>query len=122
MTVIPLVLLICPHLALAVAWIIGARIPAKFQPPRWRSTLLFAGLVAVSLNIVVFWTYVISLNSQGTNLEWWKGRDKFESVADPLIVFALLAAIVGKGRARVLTGCAAVFGYLMWVVGHIGIL
>jgi hypothetical protein len=40
----------------------------------------------------------------------------------PLIVFALLAAIVGKGRARVLTGCAAVFGYLMWVVGHIGIL
>jgi hypothetical protein len=122
MTLIPLILFVCPHIALAVAWFIWARTPAKFQPPKWRSILLFAGLVAVSLNIVNVWAYVIWLNSQGNNLEWWKGRDKFESVSNPLIVFALLAAILGKGRARALTGCAAVFGYLVWVIAHIGIL
>jgi hypothetical protein len=53
---------------------------------------------------------------------WWKGRDEFELISNFLIGFALLAAVIGKGRGRVALFFAAVTGHLIWVVGHVGIL
>ena len=122
MDAIALVLIVTPHIALGVAWVFWGRSPVKFKHPRSQTILLFVGLLASSLNIVVFWTYVNWLRFQQNNSSWWKGRDNFEVVSDFLIVFAVLAAIFGKGRARLPLLVAAVMGWFIWVMGHIGIL
>jgi len=124
MNVILLSLLVAPHLALGIAWAFWARTPSpsRFQPPRWRTILLFSGLLSCSLNIAIFWVYLIWLNSRQPDLSWWKGRDSFEAVCDFLVGFGLIAAVFGKGRGRLFLGVAAVTGYLLWVTGHIGIL
>ena len=110
-----LVLIVTPHIALGVAWVYWGRSPAKFEQPRWQTILLFVGLLACSLNIVVFWVYVNWLRFRQNDRSWWKGRDNFEVVSDCLIVFALAAAIFGKGRARLLLLVAAVLGWFIWV-------
>ena len=117
-----MVLIATPHIALGVAWVFWGRSPAKFENPKWQSRLVFAGLLACSLNIVVFWTYVNWMRFQQNNSSWWKGRDNFEVVSDFLVVFAAMAAIFGKGRARLPLLVAAGMGWFIWVVGHIGIL
>src|SRR5882672_5505197 len=94
----------------------------KISTPRWRTILLFSGLLSCSLNIAIFWVYLIWLNSRQPDLSWWKGRDSFEAVCDFLVGFGLIAAVFGKGRGRLFLGVAAVTGYLLWVTGHIGIL
>jgi hypothetical protein len=115
-------LLVAPHLALAIAWAFWLRSRSRFQSPKWRTTLLFAGLLACSLNIAIFWVYLIWLSFHKAGLSWWKGRDHFEAVCDFLIYLALTSAVFGKGRARLPVAIAAVTGFLLWVTGHIGIL
>ncbi len=51
-----------------------------------------------------------------------EGRDKFEGVSKFLVGFALLAAGFGRGRPRSILSIAAVTGYLVWIIGHVGIL
>jgi len=122
MSAILLLLIIGPHIALGTAWVSWGLSPLRFQPPRWRTILLFSGLLACSLNIAIFWAYVIWLRFHQTDPSWWKGRDNFEGICDFLIGFGLLAAVFGKGRARPPVFIAAVTGFLMWVIGHVGIL
>jgi len=119
---IVLALIVIPHIALGVAWVFWGRSPGKFEHPWWQTSLLFAGLLACSLNIIVFWASVNWLRLRQNDLSWWKGRDNFEAVSDFLIVFALVAAICGKGRARLPLLVAAVLGWFIWVTGHLGIL
>jgi hypothetical protein len=118
---IVLVLIVIPHIALGVAWVYWGRCPGKFEDPWWQTSLLFAGLLGCSLNIVLFWAYVNWLRLHNTDPSGWKGRDNFEVVSDFLIVFALVAAICEKGRARPPLLVAAVFGWFIWVTGHLGI-
>ena len=124
MNAILLVLLAAPHIVLGTAWVTWARSPQKFPQPRWRSTLLFSGVLACSLNLCVFWAYVVWLRSHQTDMLWWKGRDEFELVSNFLTGFAVFAVAIGKGREAVagLVFFAAVTGYLIWVVGHVGVL
>ena len=119
---IALVLIIAPHIALGGAWVYWGRSPGRFAHPRWQTILLFAGLLACSLNIVVFWTYVNWLRFHQNDLSWWKGRNDFEVVSDFLIVFVLVAAIFGKGRAQLPVLVAGVMGWFIWMIGHVGIL
>ncbi|HEY2459420.1 MAG TPA: hypothetical protein VGI16_01365 [Candidatus Acidoferrum sp.] len=105
-----------------MAWVLWGRAPEKFVAPLWRSRFLFLGLVASSLNLVVFWVYVTWLRLHHTDHFWWQVHDRFEFISDCLIGFAILAAVLGKGRGRIAMGCAAVTAYFIWVVGHIGIL
>lgn len=120
--VILLSLLVVPHLALGIAWVFWVRSPSRWQPPKWRSTLLFSDLLACSINIAVFWIYLTWLNAHKTDLSWWKGRDIFEGVSDFLVCLALTSAVFGKGRARLPVAIAAVTGFLLWVTSHIAIL
>ena len=122
LNVILLSLLVAPHLALAIAWVFWVRSPSRFQHPKWRSILLFSGLLAGSLNIAIFWIYLIWLSSHKTDLSWWRGRDIFEGISDFLVCLAFASAVFGKGRARLPVAIAAVAGFLLWVTGHIGIL
>ncbi len=122
MNAIVLSLLVAPHILLGFAWILWVRSSKKAQSPRWRTTLLFFGMVSCSLNIAIFWSYVIWLRFQQMGLSWWKGLDVFEDLCSFLIVFALLAAVFGKGRERLLLFFSAVTGYLIWLVGHVAIL
>jgi hypothetical protein len=122
MNALLLSLLVGPHLALGTAWAFWAWSPSRFQPPRWRTILLFSGLLACSLNIAIFWVYLIWLRFHQTDLSWWKGRDNFEGVCDFLVGLALTSAVFGKGRARLPVGIAAVTGFLLWVTGHVGVL
>src|ERR1700693_6568955 len=98
--VIWLFLVITPHLAIGAAWESWKLCPLKFQPPRWRTVLLFLGPLACPLNIGVFWVYMAWVRFHQTDVCWWKGRDKFEEVSGFLVGFALLTAVFGKGRAR----------------------
>ena len=84
--------------------------------------LLFSGIVACSLNLCLFWSYVVWLRSHQTDMFWWKGRDEFELVSNLLTGFALFAVVFGTGRGRGAVFFAAVTGYLIWVVGHVGVL
>ena len=121
-SILLLFLIIAPHIAIIIAWVYWARTPLKFQAPRWRTNLLFSGLLACTLNVAIFWMYLIWLRFHQTDLTWWKGRDNFERVSDFLIGLAMLGAILGKGRARLPVFLAAVTGWLVWLGGHVGIL
>jgi hypothetical protein len=97
-------------------------VSTKISTSQVANYFLFSGLLACSLNIAIFWVYVIWLRSHQTDLNWWKGRDNFEAVCDSLVAIALLAAVFGRGRARSPIFIAAVTGFLMWVIGHVGVL
>jgi hypothetical protein len=117
-----LLFIVAPHVALGFSWVFWGKSPIKFQDPKWRSGLLFSGLLACSLNVFVFWSYVIWLRFHETDANWWEGRDRFELVSDLLVGLAILAAIFGKGRARLPVLLAAAFGFLIWIIGHVGVL
>lgn len=122
MNLVLLVLLAAPHVVMGIAWVLWICFPQRLQEPRWINGLLFSGLLACSLNLAVFWVYVMWLSFHQTDMSWWKGRGKFELVCNFLIGSTLLAAIVGIVRGRVALVFAEVTGYLIWVVGHVGIL
>jgi hypothetical protein len=67
--VILLLLLLLPRVALAFAWTHWFR-KARFQSPKWRSTILFAALLTSSLNITAFWGYVVWLHYHYTTDAW----------------------------------------------------
>jgi hypothetical protein len=115
-------LVITPHIVLGAAWVSWGLSPVRFQPPRWRTIFLLSGLVACSLNLAILWACVIWLKFRQNDQFWWKGIDKFEAYGVCLIGFATLAAVLGKGRERPLVLIVAVTGFLIWAIGHHGIL
>jgi hypothetical protein len=122
MAAIGLFLIGAPHLALIAAWVFWARSLSENRMQGFRSILLFMGLLACSLNIANFWTYAYWLRSHQTDPTWWMGRDRFESLSDCLLGFAVLAALIGEGRARVPVCIAGVLGWCIWIIGHLAVL
>jgi uncharacterized membrane protein len=96
----------------------------------WRSNAVLVGLIASSLNTVVFYAWIVWWNvlERQASAEYAKGRD-FASVdsigivrdtlgnyiALPLVCIALISAIPGKGRTRAVVAASAITGFLMWV-------
>jgi hypothetical protein len=117
-----LLFLSVPHIALGIAWATWGRWSSKFQAPRLRPIVLFSGLLACSLNLAVFWVFVIWLNHQTDLPSWWEVRDKVEGVCDLLIGVAILSAVFGRGPARWPVLIAAVAGWTVQIVQHVGIL
>lgn len=115
-------LIITPHIVLGAAWVTWGLSPLRFQPPKWRTILLFSGLVACSLNLAILWACVIWLRFHQDDPFWWKGIDRFKGPGVCLIGFAALAAVFGKGRVRPAVLIAAATGFLIWAIGHHGIL
>jgi hypothetical protein len=122
MDAIFLALLIIPHIALGIAWAIWALSPPKFQAPTLRTMILFSGLLACSLNIAIFWVYVVWMNLHRNDPSLWKVSSKVEGACDGLIILAILAATFGKGQARLPILFAAMAGWAIHIVGHIGVL
>ena len=119
---IVLLLLISPHVPLGIAWVAWCRSPLKFQDGSVRRIILFSGLVACSLSIALFWLHVILLNLNRTDPDWWKTSNHIEAFCDVLNVFALVACIIGKGRAQLPLILAVIAAWAIWITGHIGIL
>ena len=129
-------MLIVPHIALAIAWIAwvlptrrlarllspNSAIPRLDRRPSFRTALVFVALLAVSLNVAIYWALVIWQNTSPTSPDWWMVRDRIELVCDFLIAFAILAAGFGKGRGRLAIILAAIVGWAVWITMHIGIL
>jgi hypothetical protein len=83
-----------------MAWIKWARQSPRFSQPLWRSTLGFAGLVALSLQtvfVLLFEVHPKRIGEFAGTLDYFflLGRIDFY-----LFLFVLLAAIFGKGRFR----------------------
>ena len=133
-----LTLLILPHIALGLAWIMCSVSPgalAKFtvglikidrandsQVPRWRTNLLSSSLVASSLNLALFWALVATRLFQASMTTALALSGKVESCCDFLILFAICAGFIGKGRVRAPIILAALTGWSVWITAHIGIL
>ncbi len=120
---IMLTLFLLPHIALVFPWVFWKRsLSARPEVSTWRTTLLFLGLLSCSLNLLIYWVYMIWMAHHQTDQFWWKGRDHFETVSTCFIVFALGAAIIGKGRARFPVFLAGISGFVIWLIAHLGIL
>jgi len=117
-----LLLIITPHIALGIAWTAWGRSPLKFQAPKVRTTLLFSGLLACSFNVAIFWLHVIWLNLHRRDLSLWNLNGRAERVCDFLNTFAVLASVFGEGRGRLALLAAAIAGWAIWIIGHVGVL
>lgn len=89
--------------------------------PRWRRYALLSGMLAVTVNILIFWTNVwyMSAHQDVLNAEVNGAIRQINMVGNWAILFlpvGLVSAICGKGTARIFVGLAAPSGFLLWVV------
>ena len=116
-----LTMLLAPHAAILLAWIFWFRSAAQPQFPRWRNTVMLFALLAGTLNIIVFWGYVVWLQRH-FNTESWRGRDLAFGICEYLIGFTFVGGFFGRGRMRAAVCAAGVLGFFLWVTTAIGIL
>jgi hypothetical protein len=113
---VTVMLVVAPHIPLAIAWTIWCRSPFEFSPQKWRPILLSSGLLACSLSIAIFWSVVID------SYHFRNQSSRAENVCDLLNAFALVAGIFGGGRARFPLLLAGAAGLAMWLPAHFGVL
>lgn len=126
-----MLVLITFHITLLIGWIRWARSPfspseeppavevsgtdargQRFPAPRLRTRLLFLGLLACSLNIVIFWAFTIWMNlHHHTDLSWRGLYEKVEEACDFLLVLATFAGVFGKGQSRLPVLLTAMAGW-----------
>jgi hypothetical protein len=95
----------------AIAWWVRRRDSAVARG--WRSNAALVGLIASSLNAVVFYAWVIS---EYARVDDGIGRNMLgNNIALPLVCIALLGAIVGEGRTRAVVAASALTGLFMWI-------
>lgn len=115
LTGVAVVLVVAPHIPLAIAWITWLRSSFAFPPRRPRAILLFCGLLVCSLSIMVFWSHVLD------NVAATHGGGT-ENICDVLNTIAVIAGIFGKGRARLPLLLAAMACWVMWLPVHFFVL
>jgi len=86
----------------------------RIQLPKWRMILFFSGLCAGTTNFVLWWGWVVWLRFH-YNPASWKVRDRVSDLGLYLLLYAVLAAIGGKGRYRLLLGISGVLALLPWI-------
>ncbi len=104
--------MIVTPIAVALAWWLRKR-GGRGAKGSWRSKIAVAGLVAVSLNVALFYAWrVYESNSSGIGLgRYYVGN----YVAVPLLAAGLIGSIVGEGPGRVPIAISVVSGLLMWI-------
>ena len=109
-----------PHVSMVLAWVFWSLQIRQLALPKWRGILLLLALLAGTLNIAVFWTYVAWLHRHYTT-ESWKGADFAFRLCEPLIALTIVGALFGRGRTRVVLCLAGVLGFLLWATTSIGV-
>jgi hypothetical protein len=84
------------------------------QTANWRTTLFFSSLCAGTANLLLWWASVVWLRFH-YNPASWEVWDRVSDVGLCLLVFAILASIVGMGKYRLLLGVSGVLALLPWI-------
>jgi hypothetical protein len=88
------------------------------KPPKWSAILFVTGLCAATANFLLWWTWVVWLQLH-YDAESWKVRDWVSDLGLWLLLFALIAALAGRGKHRVLLGVSSVLAMLPWIPGGV---
>ena len=80
-----------------------------------RTTTLFAGLVATSANAFLLYCWIAFRLVAGDSPIVWEMRTDAGNFGELLVLIALIAAVTGKGRARLPVAISALAGSLFWV-------
>ena len=91
-------------------WFSGPRI----QIPEWRRMLFVSGLCAGTLNVVLFWAWVVWLHFH-YNPASWRVQDIVGDAGLYLLLYSIIAATAGKGRYRLMLGISNVLSLLPWI-------
>jgi Mn2+/Fe2+ NRAMP family transporter len=107
--------------AISFAWLFWFRDSNRAILPKWRSVAFLVGLLAASLNAVLFAGWAVWLHFH-YNSESWRVQNVCGNVGGVLCLTAFVGATAGEGdyRARVLVSVSAAMGFMLWV--PIGIL
>jgi len=100
----------------ALSWWRRAR-ATTIEFPRWRAGALATAMTAASLNLLVFYGWLLFRVTAdqfderiGASYDFWGNW-----IGLPLILIGLTGAAVGKGRGRFLTTILALIGFMLWV-------
>lgn len=106
--------LIATPISNGVAWWFWIR-KAPGGHLEWRRTVLLVGLVSVSINTMMYYTwFAFRLALHGAPIVW-TAKEICASLALFLVPAALGGAILGKGKSRIPLAFCAVLGFILWV-------
>jgi len=81
----------------------------------WRGVILLVGLVATTVNVLLYYGWLICRVVLGATPEVWQLKDLLSEPGMDAAIVAFAAAALGKGCARSLLALSAVTGFLLWV-------
>lgn len=102
-----------PPIMLGLVWWGWFRDP-QLRCSKWRALIFFSGLCVATLNVAVWWAWVVWLQLHYTP-DSWKVRDVVGNFAFWLLVFSIFSAIAGRGRHRVLLMISGILAALPWI-------
>ena len=105
--------LVTPPIFLAYIWWTRSRAP-HIPTSKWRTIFFLSGLCAGTANFLLFWSWVLWLNTHRSPTVW-KVYDKVSDVGLYLLLYAVIASIAGKGKPRILLAISAILAILPWI-------
>lgn len=105
--------LAAPPVLLGVAWWDWFR-SSRVESAKWSGILFATGLCAASANFALWWGWVVWLRFH-YSAESWKVRDWVSDLGFWLLLCALIAALAGRGRHRLLLAVSSVLAMLPWI-------
>ncbi|MGA2844629.1 MAG: hypothetical protein ABSF68_04315 [Candidatus Acidiferrales bacterium] len=101
------------------AWTVWIIKPPRFAPPRWRSVIAFVGLLSVSVALATALAdgvCRVRSDSWATMVQRCGPGYIFASFLSDIV--AIIATLVGKGRARLSTFLAGLAMPLLWYLSY----
>jgi hypothetical protein len=107
-----------PPFLLGFTWWDWFRSP-RTQTPKSERLFLFSGLWAATANLALWWAWVVWLRFHYDPASW-KVQHRVSNLGLCLLLYAIVAAIGGEGRYRILLLTSSILALLPWI--PIGIL
>jgi hypothetical protein len=82
---------------------------------QWRTRLTNLGLLTVSANALLYYSWVSYRIVAGSTLQVWSVKDSLGNLSVYLVLLTLAGAIVGKGSSRIPIAICAILGFINWV-------
>jgi len=80
----------------------------------WRGYVLLGGLIATTVNVLMFYGWFVYRLVVGAAPEVWRLKDQLGDIGLVAATAALVAAAVGKGSGRWSLALSGVAGFLFW--------